>query len=60
VELDRGGLARESTWLVRVWMVDVIEEAIAYLISLRVERLGRVAEDARLLSAGGERLGLGR
>ena len=60
MELNRGGLAGERTRLVCVWMVDVVEEAIAYVISLRVERLGRVAEDARLLSAGGERLGLGR
>ena len=49
VELDRGGLARESTRLVGVWMVDIVKEAVIYLVSFRVARLCRVAKYARLL-----------
>ena len=46
VELDCGGLARESTRLVGVWMVDIVEEAIVYFLSFRAVRLNRVAEYA--------------
>ena len=45
VELNRRRLAGEGAWLVRVWMVDIIEEAIVHFVPLLVERLDRVPEN---------------